>query len=221
MTMGAALEQDLGPVATRVILENDDVRVWEMDLAPGEVCGLHRHTLDYVLFILSGANIGVQSPGRKPYSFNVKARGTYFVPAGGVESAHNVGQTRFFEALFELKRAARKGAENLGFAGCEAVAGREPEPGVITILDNDRVRVSEMTLAPGGESPVHRWAHDAVAYVAEGSEMKIVEHDGGADEQARREPLAPGHAHWYARGSARGFRNLGTGRFRQVIVELK
>jgi quercetin dioxygenase-like cupin family protein len=219
--MGAVLEQELGPVATRVILENDDVRVWEMDLAPGEVCGLHRHTLDYVLFILSGANVGVESPGRKPYSFNVKARGTYFVPAGGVESAHNVGHTRFFEALFELKRAARKGAEKLGFAGCEGVAGREPEPGVITILDNDRVRVTEMTLAPGGESPVHRWSHDAVTYVAEGSEMKIVEHEGGGEEQARREPLAPGHAYWYSRGATRSFHNLGTGRFRQVIVELK
>jgi predicted metal-dependent enzyme (double-stranded beta helix superfamily) len=223
MTMDAAKERELGPVATRVVLENDDVRVWEMDLAPGEVCGLHHHTLDYVLFILSGADIGVESPGRKPYSFNVKARGTYFVPAGGIESAHNVGQTRFFEALFELKRAARKGAEKLGFVGCEAVAGREPEPGTITILDNDRVRVIEMTLGPGASSAAHRWTRDAVAYVAEGSEMKIVERqgNGGDEEQARREPLMPGRAYWYSGGSVRGFQNLGSGRFRQVIVELK
>jgi predicted metal-dependent enzyme (double-stranded beta helix superfamily) len=225
MTMDdAAQERELGPVATRVVLENDDVRVWEMDLAPGDVCGLHHHTLDYVLFILSGANVGVESPGRKPYSFNVKARGTYFVPAGGIESAHNVGQTRFFEALFELKRAARKGAEKLGFAGCEAVAGREPEPGTITILDNDRVRVVEMTLGPGGITAAHRWPRDAVAYVAEGSEMKIVEragNGGGDEEQARREPLTVGRAYWYSGGPVRSFQNLGSGRFRQVIVELK
>jgi predicted metal-dependent enzyme (double-stranded beta helix superfamily) len=222
MTMDAAQERELGPVATRVIMENEDVRVWEMDLAPGDVCGLHHHKLDYVLFILSGANVGVESPGRKPYGFNVKARGTYFVPAGGIESAHNVGGTRFFEALFELKRAPRKGAEKLGFAGCEAVAGREPEPGTITILDNDRVRVVEMTLGPGGISPAHRWGRDAVAYVAEGSEMKIVEGEAGAgEEQSRREPLMPGRAYWYSAGAVRSFQNLGSGRFRQVIVELK
>jgi predicted metal-dependent enzyme (double-stranded beta helix superfamily) len=222
MTMDAAQEQELGPVATRVVLDNSDVRVWEMDLAPGDLCGLHHHTLDYVLFILSGANVGVESPGRKPYSFNVRARGTYFVPAGGIESAHNVGDTRFFEALFELKRAPRKGAEKLGFAGCEAVAGREPEPGTITILDNDRVRVIEMTLAAGGISAAHRWTRDAVAYVAEGSEMKIVERGGeGDEEQARREPLMPGRAYWYPSGPVRSFQNLGSGRFRQVIVELK
>ena len=37
---------EYGPVATRMIFDNDDVRVWEMDLAPGAVCGLHHHTLD-------------------------------------------------------------------------------------------------------------------------------------------------------------------------------
>ena len=35
---------EYGPVATRMIFDNDDVRVWEMDLAPGAVCGLHHHT---------------------------------------------------------------------------------------------------------------------------------------------------------------------------------
>jgi len=53
--------KEYGPVATRMIFDNDDVRVWEMDLAPGGVCGLHHHTMDYVLFILSGANVA-QSP---------------------------------------------------------------------------------------------------------------------------------------------------------------
>jgi len=126
---------EYGPVATRMIFDNDDVRVWEMDLAPGGVCGLHHHTMDYVLFILSGANVGAQSPGgRKMMPFPVKARATYFVPAGGIESAHNMGDTRFFEALFELKRPAKPGREKLGFVGCEAVAGKDPEPGTITIL---------------------------------------------------------------------------------------
>ena len=122
--MSANVENEYGPVATRMIFDNDDVRVWEMDLAPGGVCGLHHHTMDYVLFILSGANVGAQSPGgRKMIPFPVKARATYFVPAGGIESAHNMGATRFFEALFELKRPAKPGREKLGFVGCEAVAG--------------------------------------------------------------------------------------------------
>jgi quercetin dioxygenase-like cupin family protein len=214
--------EEYGPVATRMIFDNDDVRVWEMDLAPGGVCGLHHHTMDYVLFILSGANVGAQSPGaRKMMPFPVKARATYFVPAGGIESAHNMGDTRFFEALFELKRAAKPGREKLGFVGCEAVAGKEPEPGTITILDNARVRVSETTLAPGGQSGVRRWSHDTAVYVAEGGPVKIVERVGDGEEHSREESLSAGSVLWCTKGTHRGLVNLGTQRFRQIAVELK
>jgi mannose-6-phosphate isomerase-like protein (cupin superfamily) len=213
---------EYGPVATRMIFDNDDVRVWEMDLAPGAVCGLHHHTMDYVLFILSGANVGAQSPGgRKMMPFPVKARATYFVPAGGIESAHNMGDTRFFVAMFEHKRPAKPGREKLGFVGCEAVAGKDPEPGTITILDNARVRVSENTLAPGGQSDLRRWSHDTAVYVAEGGPVKIVERADGADENVREESLSAGTVLWFAKGTHNGLLNVGTQRYRQIAVELK
>ena len=213
---------EYGPVATRMIFDNDDVRVWEMDLAPGAVCGLHHHTMDYVLFILSAANVGAQSPGgRKMIPFPVKARATYFVPAGGIESAHNMGDTRFFEALFELKRPARSGREKLGFVGCEAVAGKDPDPGTITILDNARVRVSETTLAPGDKSEVRRWSHDTAVYVAEGGPVKVVEHAGDGNQHSREESLSAGAVLWLRKGTHRGLVNAGTQRYRQIAVELK
>ena len=213
---------EYGPVATRMIFDNDDVRVWEMDLAPGAVCGLHHHTMDYVLFILSSANVGAQSPtGRKMIPFPVRSRATYFVPAGGIESAHNMGDTRFFEALFELKRPAKPGREKLGFVGCEAVAGKTPEPGTITILDNARVRVSEITLAPGGETGVRRWSHATAVYVAEGGPVKLIERVGEGNERPREESLSAGTVLWFAKGTHNGSLNVGTERYRQIAVELK
>jgi len=218
----SAQTSEYGPVATRMIFDNDDVRVWEMDLAPGGVCGLHHHTMDYVLFILSSANVGAQSVGgRKMMPFPVKARATYFVPAGGIESAHNMGDTRFFEALFELKRPAKPGREKLGFVGCEAVAGKAPESGTITILDNARVRVSETTLAPNGQTGVRRWSHDTAVYVAEGGPVRVVEHAGDDKEHSREESLSAGSVLWWSKGTHRGFVNVGTQRYRQIAVELK
>ena len=38
-------EQVLGEVATKVLFENDRVRVWEMRLEPGESSPVHRHDL--------------------------------------------------------------------------------------------------------------------------------------------------------------------------------
>ena len=47
-------ETGYGPIATHLRFENEHVRAWEMNLAPGQMCGMHRHTLDYVLYIESG-----------------------------------------------------------------------------------------------------------------------------------------------------------------------
>ena len=53
----ASMARTLGDVATRLLFENDRVRVWEMDLAPGERSATHRHDLDYVLVQLEGDRI--------------------------------------------------------------------------------------------------------------------------------------------------------------------
>jgi len=45
----------LGNVGTTLVLENDRVRVWEMDLEPGaKSAALHRHDLDYVIVQIEG-----------------------------------------------------------------------------------------------------------------------------------------------------------------------
>ena len=66
------MADELGPIATSVLFENDDVRVWEMDLAQGEVCGMHHHTLDYLLYIIDGSKVGVESPGHRSYESRIR-----------------------------------------------------------------------------------------------------------------------------------------------------
>jgi len=53
----------LGGVGTKVLMENDRVRIWEMRLAPGQDSEVHRHDLDYVLVQIDGDRIaGVPEP---------------------------------------------------------------------------------------------------------------------------------------------------------------
>ena len=40
----------IGPPATHLLFENADVKVWLMDVAPGETYPHHYHDHDYVLF---------------------------------------------------------------------------------------------------------------------------------------------------------------------------
>ena len=99
----------LGDVATRLLFENDRVRVWEMDLAPGERSATHRHDLDYVLVQLEGDRIAADfepdtaGERRGHVEGTVEPGKTRFIPRGGIETAVNVGARRYREILIELK----------------------------------------------------------------------------------------------------------------------
>jgi predicted metal-dependent enzyme (double-stranded beta helix superfamily) len=44
-------------VGTRLLFENDCVRVWDLALAPGESVTAHIHRLDYLLLIVNGGSL--------------------------------------------------------------------------------------------------------------------------------------------------------------------
>jgi hypothetical protein len=101
--------EELGDVATRVLFDNDRVRVWELALAPGERSARHRHDLDYLLVFLAGDRIGVEvdaasaGPYRESMEFDVPIGHCVFVERGGVETAVNAGKKPYREILIELK----------------------------------------------------------------------------------------------------------------------
>lgn len=105
---------EYGDVATKVLFENDRVRVWEMALEPGERSDLHRHDLDYMLVFLEGDRIAVevdpesQGPYRDDIEFDVPIGRCAYVERGGIETARNAGATRYREILIELKDAAAR-----------------------------------------------------------------------------------------------------------------
>jgi hypothetical protein len=102
-------ERVLGKVATRLLMENERVRVWEMDLAPGARSDVHRHELDYVLVQIDGDRIAAQfepdtaGTHRGYVEGEVEPGKTRFITRGGIETAINVGTRRYREILIELK----------------------------------------------------------------------------------------------------------------------
>ncbi len=101
--------EPIGDVANTLLYEDDNVRVWEMNLEPGEHSDLHHHAVDYLLVIDSGdfvAGIPPLGSGADPFVGKVPAAGnTVRVPAGGTEWALNVGKETYHEFLIELKQS--------------------------------------------------------------------------------------------------------------------
>ncbi len=99
----------IGGVGTKLLLEDDDIKVWEMILEPGQASDLHEHLYDYILVIHSGdmvAGVPPKSTGQDPFVARIPGGGnTVRIPKGGVEWAVNVGEQTYSETLIELKKS--------------------------------------------------------------------------------------------------------------------
>jgi mannose-6-phosphate isomerase-like protein (cupin superfamily) len=90
-------------------MENDRVKIWEMDLAPGEESDIHEHTMDYILVVLEGDRIAGVPQGDSAGLHNeyievdVSPGQHFYIEKGGIETARNVGRTRYREIAIELK----------------------------------------------------------------------------------------------------------------------
>lgn len=103
-------------VATKKLLENDKVIVWEMLLEPGESTGVHTHQYSYLIQVLEGADLrATDKNGENPVDFRFKTDDTYWVTVedgevvlgserlSATHNAQNIGTTRYREILVELK----------------------------------------------------------------------------------------------------------------------
>jgi hypothetical protein len=102
-------QRSIGDVGTKLLFENDRVRVWELRLAPGEESAVHRHDFDHLLVQISGDRVAVvpeddtEGPYRDYLEAGVIPGMVVQVKKGGVETARNVGIETYHEVIIELK----------------------------------------------------------------------------------------------------------------------
>jgi hypothetical protein len=101
---------DFGPIATHILYEDEQVRIWDQRLAPGEKTAPHRHEQDYVLVDVEGERIGVEPlPGHNDKDYDryieipVKRGQVFWLEKGSVEQATNVGSRAYRGILVEFK----------------------------------------------------------------------------------------------------------------------
>ncbi len=95
-------------VGTRLLFENDRVRVWDLRLEPGESTGLHRHTTDYLYVVIGGGTLqGVSGDGARKPAESMDDGEVRFRDIDGedVHEAINVGDAPWRNIIVELKDA--------------------------------------------------------------------------------------------------------------------
>jgi len=103
----------LGDIGTKLLFEDDEIRIWEMRLEPGEESVPHRHMCDYVIVDVAGDKIAAKSVPGYPSEYGdyieapVEQGHTIFLKQGSVETAMNVGEKPYRNVLVEFKDTAR------------------------------------------------------------------------------------------------------------------
>ncbi len=93
-------------IGTRLLFENDRVRVWDLALAPGESTGMHRHENDYLYVVIGGGKLqGVSSDGVKREARDMVDGQVQWRDVDGedVHEAINVGDGPWRNIIVELK----------------------------------------------------------------------------------------------------------------------
>jgi len=96
-------------VGTKVLFENERVRVWDLALAPGESLAKHIHRTDYLFIVESGGLIRFADPDN-PADFNdvqFNDDQVTFVPVAESKIDNrltNIGEKRHRNFVVELKR---------------------------------------------------------------------------------------------------------------------
>ncbi len=101
----------MGGIGTKVLFENDRVKIWEMRLDPGQESDLHEHHNDYAMVQISGDKIAARFEPESGGSWaglgeiegEVSNGLVVWGERGGIERAVNIGDEPFYEIIVELK----------------------------------------------------------------------------------------------------------------------
>ncbi len=92
------------PIGTELVFEDDSVRIWRIDLAPGENAGWHTHHLDYTSIVVEGDVIERPNADGSADRIEVTPGQIMRWNQGTLRHAlRNIGAKRFRNVIIEVK----------------------------------------------------------------------------------------------------------------------
>lgn len=94
----------LGAVGQAIVFENEQVRVWEITLEPGQNQAWHHHHNPYLVIAIEAADNRIDPlHGGEPRLVHELAGGVVYREPGEIHMLTNRGTTRYRSRLIELK----------------------------------------------------------------------------------------------------------------------
>jgi quercetin dioxygenase-like cupin family protein len=197
-----------------LVLENEYVRVFQVDVAPHASTLLHRHRHDYVVVTFGDARISNEVEGKPPVDVKFTDGDARFSAGNFAHVARNLADQPFRNVTIELMQD-EKLRQTPSYWPEES--GEKAFPGGRSkiLFVKDGVRVSEVNLEPGAVVPSHH--HDGPHLLVAVSDLDVrsdVEGMGPMPGQFKS-----GDVKWLPGGYTHTLTNVGKSPARFVTVE--
>ena len=194
-----------------VVFENKNVRIYDAEFAPGQICLFHKHSFDSVTVVASGGTGMMEYLGSPPFEFSQGTGTTFFTRGTNDPYIHRIQNV---------------GTIPLRFIAVEVLASASP-PGVPAILDrvaghrkigdNDCMKVYRVSVDPkkstGVRSRTSPWLRISV------SEATISVQEQG--KSAETLETKKGDFRWYEGATNQSIENVGSTTYTAFEIELK
>ena len=197
------------------VLENELVRVFQVEVAPHTSTLMHRHHHDYVFVTLGDARVSNEVEGKPPVELTLNDGETRFVPGNFAHVAKNLSDQPFRNITIELLQdeILRQRPSHWGSAesGKQIFSGGSSR----ILFVKDGVRVSEINLEAGATVPRHH--HDAAHVIVALTDLDLRSDIEG--KQSRSSQVKAGDVRWVPGGYTHTLTNVGKNAARFVAVE--
>lgn len=195
-------------------LENEYVRVFKVEAAPGASTLMHRHRHDYLFVTLGDSDISNEVEGKTPVELKLSDGETRFVAGNFAHLAKNLSSRPFRNVTIELMQD-EKMKESTG--NWTETSGERSFPGGHTkiLFVKDGARITETNLDPGATVPSHH--HQGPHLVVAVTDLDLrSDAEGSAPAPVK---IGAGDIRWLAGGITHSVTNVSARPARLILVE--
>jgi quercetin dioxygenase-like cupin family protein len=197
-------------------LANEQVRVFQVEVAPQASTLLHSHGHDYLFVTLGEAHISNEVLGKPPVEVTLSDGETRFTPGNFAHVARNLASQPFRNVTIELMQDEK--LREAPSPWPQETGDHEFPGGRIKVLFvRDGARVSSVELEPGATVPSHH--HDGPHLLVTVSDLELRSDVQGQGTMTGT--FKSGDVKWLPGGYTHTLTNTGKGRARLVTVEFK
>ncbi|MBI3645991.1 MAG: hypothetical protein HY233_08525, partial [Acidobacteriales bacterium] len=197
-------------------LENEHVRVFQVEVAPRTATLMHRHSHDYLFVTLGDSRVSNEVDGKPPVELSLADGEARFTPGNFAHIARNLSGQPFRNVTIELMQddKLRTAPSPWPMEG-----GDKEFPGgrIKVLFVRDAARVSQIELQPEATMPSHH--HDGPHLLVAVSDLEVRSDVDGMGPMPGQ--FKSGDVKWLPGGYTHTLTNVGKNPAKFVTVEFK